>query len=302
MEDVARGVRDGFASMVRDPPVLLSGAVGTELERLGVPTPLPLWSAAGLASHPDVIRRLHAAYVDAGARIVTANTFRTDRWTLAKVGRREQARTLTRTAVRLAREGIGMARPQRPVLLAGSIAPIEDCYRPDRVPDDTTLRVEHAVRVGNLVAAGASCAWIETMNTIREAVTALDAARAGILPAAVSFVCDGRGALLSGESLARAAQAVEPFDPLAICVNCCSVGAASRALRALRDATDRPIGVYANGRGRPHKTKGWVLRGGTSDRAYVREARQWVRKGAVLIGGCCGTSPRTIARLRKAIG
>ena len=294
-------VREGFAALLREAPVLLSGAMGTELERRGAPTPLPLWSTAAMEAHPELVRHIHAEYVDAGARLITANTFRTDRWTLAKVGRSNEARPLTALAVRLAREGVAMARPKRAVMIAGSIAPLEDCYEPDRVPDADTLRIEHAVRVGNLVAAGAPCAWIETMNTIREAVAALDAARAGALPAGVSFVCDADGNPLSGEPIEDAAEAVESLDPLAICVNCCSAEAATKAALRLLDATERPVGVYANGRGRPDDEKGWVMRGGTNDRAYARAARQWVKKGVKLVGGCCGTSPKTIARIRSAV-
>lgn len=294
-------IRAGLAEMLANGPVLMSGAVGTELERRGAPTPLPLWSTAAMEAAPDLVRQVHTEYVRAGAQIVTANTFRTDRYSLRRAAREGDARALTRQAVHLAREGVAQARPEQPVLIVGSVAPLEDCYEPSRVPDATTLRIEHGVKVGSLVAAGAPAVWIETMNTIREAVTALEAAQAGALPAAVSFVCGADGALLSGEPLAEAVRAVEPLAPMAISVNCCHVDAATRAVHTLVEATDLPVGVYANGRGSMHATRGWEMRGGTTNRGYLRAARAWLDAGARLVGGCCGTTPRTIGRLRKLL-
>ena len=198
-------------------------------------------------------------------------------------------------------EGVAAARPRDPVFIAGSIAPLEDCYRPERTPDATTLRVEHAVHVGSLIAAGATLGWIETMPTLREAVTALEAARAGALPAVVSFVLGPDGRLLDGERLGVAAREVAALQPLAILVNCCPVDVATRALDELAEASEVAIGAYANGRGSPTKDGGWGWRGGTSDRAYAAEASTWPTHGARLVGGCCGTSPRTIAKLARRL-
>lgn len=295
-------VRDGFAEMCAGGPVLLSGGLGTELSRRGYATRMPLWSTGPLIEAPDAVRDVHADYVRAGARIVTANTFRADRVTLSKVGRGTDTRALNKLAVQLAREGVARAAPDSPVLVAGSIAPIADCYTPDDVPDDRTLTVEHGVRVGHLVAAGAAFAMVETMNTVREARIALGATAAGNLPAIVAFTCAPGGVLLSGEPIADAVAAVSPLAPMAILVNCCAPDVATEALRVLREATDLPTGAYANGRGGPDDAEGWRRRGGVSDRAYVREARTWLDLGTRVIGGCCGTTPKTIRRLARLLG
>ncbi len=294
-------VRAGLEAELARGPMLLSGGFGTELLRRGVATPLPLWSTDALLRAPDVVREIHADYVRAGAQIVTANTFRADRVTLARAGLADRTRELNKLALRLAREGVAQARPSGAVFVAGSVAPVADCYEPGSVPDDRTLVVEHGVRVGHLVSAGAPLALVETMNTIREARAALGACRAGNLPALVSFVCDGEGRLLSGEPIEDAARAIEGLEPIAVLVNCCAPRDATLALERLRSATDLPVGVYANGRGGPDDAEGWRFRGGTSRRAYVREARRWLALGARLIGGCCGTDPRTIQALRKLL-
>lgn len=276
-------------------PLLLSGGLGTELLRRGHATPLPLWSTAVLLEQPDAVRRLHADYVRAGAGLVTANTFRTARASVAPHGL--TARALTRQAVELARAGARDAAPDGSVLVAGSLGPVADCYRPDLVPDEPTLRAEHGLHVGSLVAARVDLVLVETMNTIREASAALGAARAGLLPAMISFVVGAEGRLLSGESLADAIAAVEPFAPLAILVNCCAPSAATAALETLAACTTRPFGAYGNGAGQPDDEQGWRFEGGHDDAAYVTEARRWLAQGATVIGGCCGTGPETIQAL-----
>jgi hypothetical protein len=88
-------------------PLVLDGATGTELERRGVATRLPLWSAGALDSDPELVRQIHADYVASGVDAVTANTFRTQRRTLAHAGIAERAEELTRRAVALARSAAG---------------------------------------------------------------------------------------------------------------------------------------------------------------------------------------------------
>ena len=284
------------AELVRH-PLLLDGALGTELSRRGVETPLPLWSTHALLSAPEVVAEVHADYVRAGARLITANTFRTDRFSLAKADLAHRARELNELALSLARRAVAAVKPARPLFIAASVAPLADCYEPEAAPDDETLQAEHGLRVGDLVAAGFSLALVETMNSIREARAALGACKAHKLPALVSFVCGSGGRLLSGESIHDAAEAVEDLDPLALLINCCAPKHATAALRALLTSTTRPTGVYANGYGKPHPDQGWIFQGLTRRRSYIKEARRWLDLGARLIGGCCGTDPQTIRSL-----
>jgi S-methylmethionine-dependent homocysteine/selenocysteine methylase len=284
--------------------VLLSGACGTEILRRGVPTPLPLWSAAALLSSPDVVREIHRDHAAAGSDVLTANTFRADRRTLAKAGMRERARDLVKAAVRLAREGAVAGAPSRRVLVAGSVAPLEDCYRPDLVPAEATLRAEHGARVGDLVAAGADLALVETMNTAREAVAALGACRAAGLPAAVSFVVREGSVLVSGEPLADAVAAVLPLSPIAVMANCCPPRVATEAVRALASAARGvAFGAYGNGAGTAQGPEGWSFEGGgASPEAYAKEARAWLALGATWVGGCCGTTPEHVKELARMLG
>ena len=92
-------------------PLVLDGATGTELERAGLATGLPLWSTHALLEAPECVFQIHASYLAAGAEIVTANTFRTQRRTLARGGLASADTRLMRLAVELARRAVADATP-----------------------------------------------------------------------------------------------------------------------------------------------------------------------------------------------
>ena len=294
-DDGSRGV-PGDAATLRErlasgPPLLLDGALGTEIERHGGDASLPLWSARALMDDPPLVGRIHREYASAGAELLVANTFRTQARSLAHGGCAERASELTSLAVRLAREALGSEPAGRWV--AGSAPTLEDCYRPDLVPDDETLRREHGAHVENLLAAGADCIWIETINTVREAAAAARAARAAGAEAVVSFVCGVDGQLLSGEPLEQAVAAIAPGDPLAVGVNCLPARAVEACLPTLV-GSGLPFLVYAN-LGEPTEEGGFSRSGAFSPEAFAEQAGRWLSAGARAVGGCCGTTPAHIA-------
>jgi S-methylmethionine-dependent homocysteine/selenocysteine methylase len=292
-----RGPEDLRAWLASDRPLLLDGATGTELERHGVPTPLPLWSAAALETHPDRVREIHAEYLEAGAELLTANTFRTQRRALARGGWGERAAELTTRAVRLAHEAVAAA--PRPALVLGSAPTLEDCYRPDRVPEDAALEREHREHAQHLADAGVAGVWIETMNTIREACAATRAAVDVDLIPLVSFVCGDDAKLLSGEPLAEAARAATDAGAAALGVNCLPPKAVPRCLEVLTNQP-LPISVYAN-LGAPCDEQGFVRSDDCDPQAFARFALSWRANGARLLGGCCGTTPAHIQTLANAL-
>ena len=265
------------------PPLILDGATGTELERFGIPSELPLWSARGVIESPETVLAIHRAYVAAGAQALTANTFRTQRRTLEHAGLGHRAGELTARAVSLARE----AASESGCLVLGSAPPLEDCFHPERVPDDATLAREHAEHARHLVEAGADALLVETMNTIREAVAAVRAARECGSPVLASFVSRSQARLLSGEPLDEAVGAVAELGPLAVGVNCLPPGAVPPCLGVLQRA-GLPFLVYAN-----------LIEPGEerSPEQYARSAAVWIEAGARIVGGCCGTRPEHIRAL-----
>jgi S-methylmethionine-dependent homocysteine/selenocysteine methylase len=187
-------------------------------------------------------------------------------------------------------------------LVAASLAPIGDCYSPDRVPSEVDLESEHSVLAGQLADAGADLILIETMVAIREAAAATRAATATGTPFIVSFVCGNGGRLLSGEALAEAIATVLPMAPKAVCVNCLSVSQVQDSLAVLADGCDStPFGVYAN-TGELGPDRVWRVTNASEPAVYAVAAKTWRERGARLIGGCCGTTPAHITALKAQLG
>jgi S-methylmethionine-dependent homocysteine/selenocysteine methylase len=292
--------------LLAGPYVLLDGATGTELERRGYRTSLPLWTADAALAAPDLLRRIHCDYLEAGADIVTANTFRTTPYTLRRHGRENEAAALTARTVQVAREA---CREVGRGLVAGCVAPLEDCYDPARVPPPDVARREHAAHVRNLVAAGVDLLLVETMGTAREAHAAAEAALASGVPVLVSFILDPHdgGALLSGEDLEAAAAhllglEVDARRIAALLVNCAPLGATLLALERLAGQTERvAIGAYAN-LGWPDAERGWEPDPEATPARFGAWARDCRALGARIVGGCCGTTPEHVDAAARALG
>lgn len=278
--------------------LVLDGATGTELERRGVATPAPLWSAAALIDAPQMLLQIHRDDVDAGADILTANTFRTNPRTLRAAGRFSDGPSLCALAIDLARRAAGGGRG---VLVAASVAPVEDCYAPERVPSLAELEDEHALLAAWLARAGPDLLWVETIGTVREALAAARAARtAARLPFLVSFILREDGNLLGGETLRDAVAAVSAFQPLAIGVNCVPPPGMAPLLRRLRALTPLPLVAYGHiGNARP--IRGWSFASDESPDVYAACAATWLGYGVRIVGGCCGTGPAHTAALRRLV-
>lgn len=294
-----------FRDQRRSTPLILDGAMGTELTRRGVPTDLPLWSAAALLTHLDVVESIHRDYAAAAADILVANTFRTNPRTLSRAGFEERGPELNRLALEAARRAAVFnpnSKIENPkLLIAASIAPVEDCYCPDLVPDDAALDREHARMIDWLLPAAPDLLWIETMNTVREARAAARAAYAAGLDFAISFVTNERADLLSGEPLAAAVDAVLPCSPVALGLNCIPPAGVTKNLPHLVRLAEQahcPVAAYAH-IGNPNPITGWTFSETMSPADYATHARRWRDLGATILGGCCGTTPAHIAGLRE---
>ena len=303
---MSEGAQSRFLERLRDGTrLVLDSAMGSELDRRGLATTLPLWSALGLLKRPDLVRQIHVENLLAGADIVTTNTFRTTGRTLAKAGLDPgRAPELDALAVRLAGEArVEVGRTD--AFIAGSIAPLEDCYQPVfETPSEIAL-VEHRTQAISLVEAGVDLLMVETMPTAAEAVIALQAAVATGLPATVGFVCavpepDEPVRLLSGESLAQAVVRVSHLRPAAIFVNCAAPAVITAAVRELRELTQSPVGGYANV-GHVDEEVGWAPDERVTGDRYAEYARAWIDLGAQVVGGCCGTHPGHTAALRLMV-
>ena len=266
--------------------IVLDGATGTELGRRGVETGGALFSAAALQTEKGIaaLREVHAGYARAGAQVITANTFRTNP---RKAGK--SWRQLTTLAVRIARES-GAA-------VAGSLAPVEDCYRPGLRPDPEVALREQRELAGALAAAGCDLLLVETVAAADEGLAAVRAAAGTGLPVWVAAMAMPEGGMRSGDDLCtffRDARSAGAQVALINCVPCDGVDAGLAAAAA----SGLPFGAYAH-MGEVDEEAGWRATPLLSPDAYAARAGAWLARGATVVGGCCGTTAAHIAAVAR---
>lgn len=279
----------------------LSGGLATELVRAGVAVRAPLWGteAVRTAQGRQLLRGVYADFLTAGAQVIAANTFRANLRALRRVGLDEAgAAGVVREAVELARAAVS----GRPVWVVGSIAPVEDCYRPDLVPSDAELRAEHGWLAEQLVSAGVDFVLCETMNTAREARIALEQVLAAGGRAWVSLVCGDGARLLSGEKLVDVGEAVARDGAEAVLVNCTPLAQTELCLRQLRAHLSGLIGAYPNLEERSNLLA-WtpvedLLPVAVEPEVFAEVVHRWWTELSIdVVGGCCGTTPRHLSAL-----
>jgi len=315
---MSRTVLDSLLGRRR--PLLLDGAVGTELARRGVDTTLPLWSARALFDGPglETLTKIHEDYARAGAEILVTNTFRTTRRSLDRAGKDGAWREANRRAVECARAGAAAAGVVRPAastasrraangrvcLVAGGLAPLEDCYRPDLAPPRDACLDEHRLQAELLAGLGVDLIFIETMNCLREAEAALLAARDAGLPVLLSLCPREPRHLLSGEPLDEAVPRLTDLGGDALCailLNCALPEVMERVFPATVALPPRlPHGLYAH-LGEPDDVSGWRMPERHEPERYAHWMEKRIEEGARLVGGCCGTTPDHIAALARLL-
>lgn len=301
-----------LARMRRGRCVLLDGPMGSELVRRGI-----RWRKHGMLTDAPAVQKLHEEYLAAGAEVIRTNTFQLSPRLYLNVFRNQDhmrqigapgletmAPRLFRTAVYLARVARTKSGKDGKALVAGVLSPAQHCFRPDMAPAQDEAQRHHESLARVLAEEGVDLILLESMNTLREARGALQAARATGLPVWVSFVLGPEGDLLSGESLAEAAKEMERGGADAVLANCAPPEDMTAAVAKLRKAASIPVGAFALiGKFSPPSWKfdfhpQFVQTDEWPPERYLVEAKRWREAGATIVGGCCGTSPQHTAAMR----
>ncbi|KAB7788492.1 homocysteine S-methyltransferase [Bifidobacterium cebidarum] len=311
-------------------PLIVDGAMSTELERRGVDTANGLWSAAALIDSPQLVRDVHEAYFEAGANIAITDTYQANIPAFEKAGlTSEEAERLIGTAVTVAleareryrrhravsnsksREPSNASSPTctRPLLVAGSVGPygafLADGseYTGKYRLSDACYRDFHRRRMQILSDNGVDVFAFETMPNISEvrSLIGLLTDEFPDLEAWVSFSLHDSDHLCDGTALEKAATLADACSQIsAIGVNCVQPNLVADAIARISAITAKPIIVYPNNGDVYHPdTKTWTH--GSEALSLGRMALQWVDAGASLIGGCCRTSPADIHDLAATV-
>ncbi|AHJ63863.1 Homocysteine S-methyltransferase [Granulibacter bethesdensis] len=296
-------------------PLILDGALATELERAGYDLDDPLWSGRLLLDNPAAIAAVHRAYLEAGADCIETASYQLSLPGLQRRGlSRGRAMSVLADAARLAcsvRDDVWAGLPAaqrrnriRP-LVAGSLGPYGACqadgseYTGRYALSRSQYLAFHAPRMRALAAGGADLIACETVPHLDEALAFADLLQALSVPGWVSFSVRDAAHIADGTPLRLCVQAMASCPSVvAIGINCTDPALVPALIRCLRRG-GLPVIVYPNA-GEPFDpvTRCWGER--RSD-DWAEQARSWLRLGARIVGGCCRTRPDDIRALRRLI-
>lgn len=273
----------------------LDGAMGTQLFARGV-TPGGCNELLNVES-PELVEDVHAAYLAAGSDAVLTNTFGGNAVSLKRHGLAERTRELNAAGARLARRAAGEGR-----YVIGDIGPCGDFLEPLGMQTEPALREAFAEQVRGLLEGGVDGFIIETMTALDEIEVAIAAVRGeSELPVFVSLAYDaaqgGDFRTMMGVSPASAVERLRDKGITAIGFNCGTldmdgyVGLAKAYAKAL-DGTGVRLLAEPNA-GKPRLEEGGAIYD-LSPEKYAESLAEIRDAGAVILGGCCGTTPAHI--------
>ena len=299
--------------------LLLDGAVGTELQALGVPIGVGAWAGSAQHTHPDTVRFMHERYIRAGVDIVTTNTYSAARHCLERIDLGDLTRELNLRAVVLAEEARARAADGRAVWIAGSVSNYGILTGGEALPerleqgwdalDEDTYRANLHEQARILAESGVDLLLAESTGATEHRRWVVEACLATGLPTWPGFKARaaGDGTLRVGhgsdEPFADGVDAILPLGGEVMSIFHTTVDATGECLSVLREKWPGPIAVYPDADRTdyvsPHADATVANRDTPQD--FAVHARRWVEEGAQIVGGCCGFGVEYIEPLREAL-
>ncbi|KAJ3702950.1 hypothetical protein LUZ61_006655 [Rhynchospora tenuis] len=302
---------------------VIDGGFATQLEALGADINDPLWSALCLISNPDLIKKVHLQYLEAGADVLITSSYQaTIPGFLSKGLSIDEAEKLLQRSVKLAIEArddfwtqlqINPKHGFNRALVAASIgsygayladgSEYSGVYGSDIVLDK--LKDFHRRRLQVLASAQPDLLAFEAIPNKLEAqaiVELLNEEKVEI-PSWICFSSVDGSHTPSGHSFKECLEILNCCERVpAVGVNCTSPHFINKLIHELRKFTKKAIVVYPNsGEIWDGRAKKWMPSECFGDGSFEALALKWRESGANLIGGCCRTSPNTIRAISKAL-
>lgn len=272
------------------------GAWGTELDKLGCPPGYchEEWNL----SHPDMVGRVAASYIAAGAQIIMTNTLCANTFMLSRHGMAGQVEALNRAGAQISRQAAGQK-----AWVFGSIGPSGKMVIAEEVTQEELYKA-FFLQAKALAAGGVDAIVCETMTELAEILVAMRAAKdATSLPVVASMTFDTGADYLRtmmGTSAGQAAEQLGKAGADAIGCNCgVGIEAAIPVVGCLRQHTDLPIWAKPNA-GLPEIQDQKVVYRETPEE-FAAKVKPLLKAGANIVGGCCGTTPSHVAGIVAAI-
>lgn len=280
--------------------VIIDGATGTELEARGVPMNANAWSGEALLTHPDVVRQIHADYIEAGAEVIITNTFAAGHQLLARAGLGDRVADINTKGVEIAIEARSAAG-QSHVAIAGSMSP----WIPAETPSSQKQIADEFRRQADILAsAGVDLIALEMCSHPIYSPLILDAAVKTGLPVWLGLSCkqDDDGKLIGFEPPHADFRSLvaDLVDGGASVINIMhsTVDDTAAGLSVLQEFWDGPAGAY------PESgyfiMPNWQFVDIIDPGELVARAREWKDGGVQIFGGCCGLGVPHVKALTAA--
>ena len=284
-----------FNTLIKDNPIFLDGATGSNLLKRGMPA--GVCPEQWILEHKEVLVGLQQEFIEAGSNIVYAPTFSANRVKLKEYGLEEKIREMNLSLVAISKEAAGER-----AYVAGDITMTGEQLAPIGKMDFEDLISIYKEQIGYLVEAGVDLLVIETMMSLQETRAAVIAAKETCkLPilATMTFEADGR--TLYGTDAKTAAIVLESLGVAAVGANC-STGPdkMTEIIHNMAEVTSIPIIAKPNA-GLPVLNEDGQTVYDMAEAEFAEGMRTLIEAGASIVGGCCGTSPSYIAAAKEAV-
>jgi len=300
-----RAVDGGAASerwravLAKGGPILADGAMGTMLFASGLQfgDPPEVWNL----TQPDIIRRVHRGYLDAGSRILLTNTFGGNRLRLSLHGLQDRVAELNRTAAILLRAEVNAAGGR--ALVAGDIGPSGEIMAPLGTLDYDEAVDVFAEQAAALVAGGVDLIWIETMSDLPEIRAAIEGVRrvSPGIPLIATMTFDTRGHTMMGVTPEQAVEALAAWGADAIGGNCGNgPDELIPMIARMHAAAPDVVLVAKSNAGIPELVDTRAVYR-TDPGTMARDALAMRDAGATIVGACCGSTPDHLRAMAEAL-
>lgn len=279
----------------------LDGATGSNLVRAGMSS--GVCPEQWILKHPEVMLKLQKDYVKAGTDILYAPTFTTNRIKLAEYGLDSRMEEMITGLVALSRRAAATAKG-RTVYVAGDLTMTGRQLKPVGAMELETLIEIYKEQIRALDKAGVDLLVVETMMSLSEARAALIAAKEVCeLPVMVTMTFEEGGRTLYGTDAKTAAVVLESLGACAVGVNCSAgPGAMKEIIVSMVQATSSVPIIAKPNAGLPFLDGQEITRYNMEAEEFSEELELLVEAGATILGGCCGTTPEFIRKIRGKFG
>ena len=287
-----------FEEVFSENCVLADGAIGTNLFLRGLETGASPeeWNI----KKKDIVGQLHDDFIEAGSRIILTNSFGGSYSRLKLHGFQKRVGEINSSAADIARNSAD--KSNKTILVAGSVGPTGELFEPlGLLKHSDAVEIFHE-QIDALANAGVDIIWIETLSALEEVRAAIEACNIVGLPICCTMSFDTNASTMMGVSPSKFAYFCDKFDIFGYGGNC-GIGPSEMidTVVKLKTNTERKRHIIAKGNcGIPIFKDGEIVYEGSPEimGEYAIIAR---KAGAKIIGGCCGTAPTHIRKMREAL-